>query len=1151
MLKSARPALAVLVFLILLSTPLLADSQIFYLKGDPADQTNKVVNDVGSATFDQAAPTGTIPITQTTTAFANEDFVANGLALYWSGPYSGPATGTLDFKWYWSSQVASAIGGFLDISIFADPDYASANRVQPEKLIGRALVPLSGIGATPTLVHSQIPISGNVVSTLLIQCVPHYLANDSELFVHYNSASTPSSFQILSMARVPFPAAPQSSGLPLRFKTLTPSPAQLASGLGTDAGEPSIGANWISKNALFLSLNTTFRVKFDDSCPVTPSATWTNKSALGTSVISLDPILFTDPETGRTQVSELLANPLVSASAFSDDDGESWTPSQGAGIGSGVDHQTIGGGPFHAPIPTGTAYSHAVYYCSQDIAEAGCAVSLDGGLTFGPAVPIYAGQCGGLHGHIKVAPDGTAYVPNKGCGENEALVVSEDNGMTWTIRKVPNSLPADSDPSIGISKAGANSRGGRVYFAFADNNNDPVVAVSDDKGQTWHNVYNVAPGIHNVAFPAMVAGDDDRAAFAFLGTSATGSLQARSFPGAWHLYVASTFDGGKTWSTSDATPNDPVQRGPIWMAGGAEISRNLLDFMDATIDQDGRVLIGFADGCFAACTQAPDAARGNSYSAIASIARQSGGRRMFAAKDPAEPTLPGAPTLTITRNGAIARLTWSEANDGGSPVTGYSVYRNGARIGTTSATSYADTSADPNTTYTWSVTATNALGSSCGSNAVAAAPSGSSCDINGLSVVTDPAGDQTGAPQNAALDIQSVAIAEPYTADGAQKLVFIIKTGSLASLPASSQWRVIWNFPVGDSGQYYAEMHTDSNGAVGFEYGRVDITGAVVTSVGQPTALGAAEADSGYTPDGTIRIVLLKNKLTATTTDPGPQTGDLVGGLIARTYTAAGSLATSGRAAIDSTRIADVYALVGNSYCGSATTCLDDDDARIAYANGWHLVDDADASGGHFRLGTGNPSASLTFTVPANQFGAVTYWYAKSTKGGSAELFVDGVSQGTISYNGTSGSLRAPQFGFSQRIAGLQPGTHTLEIRAKGAAYLDRICLESSGSNATPAAGPGATSSSSSTLGVAQDLVSQLTIPSNATAISVVAEAPALVKIVLIDPTGLALATADTSSGLAVINQPLSRGGVYLLKATNLSVGPVSVWTAATPLVGR
>ena len=58
-------------------------------------------------------------------------------------------------------------------------------------------------------------------------------------------------------------------------------------------------------------------------------------------------------------------------------------------------------------------------------------------------------------------------------------------------------------------------------------------------------------------------------------------------------------------------------------------------------------------------------------------------------------------------------------------------------------------------------------------------------------------------------------------------------------------------------------------------------------------------------------------------------------------------------------------------------------------------------------------------------------------------------------------------------------------------------------------------------------------------------------KIVLIDPTGLALATSDNSSGFAVINQPITQSGTYLIKVINLSLGPVQVWTAATPLVSR
>ena len=118
-------------------------------------------------------------------------------------------------------------------------------------------------------------------------------------------------------------------------------------------------------------------------------------------------------------------------------------------------------------LPT-IGYPDAVYYCSQDIATAFCAASHDGGTTFGPGVPTYSLlDCGGLHGHVKVAPDGTAYLPNKSCGENAALVTSTDNGGSWTVHKVPGSSPSDADPSVGV---GAN---GTVYFGYVGSDGRP------------------------------------------------------------------------------------------------------------------------------------------------------------------------------------------------------------------------------------------------------------------------------------------------------------------------------------------------------------------------------------------------------------------------------------------------------------------------------------------------------------------------------------------------------------------------------------------------------------------------------------------------------------------------------------------------------
>lgn len=394
--------------------------------------------------------------------------------------------------------------------------------------------------------------------------------------------------------------------------------------LGQSAGEPSLGVNWRTGNVMYIAGLETLRVSFDDSA--TPAtASWTDVSFPLTGLVTLDPILFTEPATGRTFVAQLAG--AASLMAFTDDDGASWLPST-SGLASGVDHQSVGGGPLAPPL-VGVGYTHGVYYCSQAVALAGCALSLNGGLTFNPPVPLYnLLQCGGLHGHVKVAPDGTAYVPNKGCGGQQAAVVSANNGLTWAVRKVPGSTAGSNDPSVGIASDGT------VYFGFVGADGHPRVAVSSNEGVSWSALTDVgaAFGIQNAAFPAVVAGDGNRAAFAFLGTPTGGNGTGTdvNFPGAWHLYIASTTDGGATWTTVNATPNDPVQRGSICLSGTTcGSARNLLDFMDIAVDEEGRVLVAFADGCVGGCVSAPP----NSGTAIGVIARQSSGPRLFAAFD--------------------------------------------------------------------------------------------------------------------------------------------------------------------------------------------------------------------------------------------------------------------------------------------------------------------------------------------------------------------------------------------------------------------------------------------------------------------------------------------------------------------------------------
>jgi hypothetical protein len=442
---------------------------------------------------------------------------------------------------------------------------------------------------------------------------------------------------VLALAPSSFAATTTTTTTPATGFTVYPAPA----GLAQDAGEPSIGVDWKTGATVLQSNTQTVKVAFDDTASPA-KATWSDVSYPG-AVIGLDPILHTDHATGRTFASQLLA--ACSIGSTTDDDGASWLPSQGCGVGTAFDHQSVGSGAYPAslsalsnPLNKGTAW----YYCAQADVTATCARSDDGGTTFGPGVPVYnavTDGCAGLHGHLRVAPDGTAYLPNFDCNGKVSNAVSEDGGLTWSVRPIPTSATQDeSDPSTAVGA------GGSVYTGWeqgADNavGSKPYIAVSHDKGTTWSTPVDVgaAFGISNVQFPEVIAGDDDRAAFAFLGTPTGGDDQAATFAGTWHMYIASTYDGGATWTTVDATPTDPVQRGCIWLAGGSSTCRNLLDFNDIDVDALGRVLVGYADGCTGACVTTPPAdyatASGDYRSDAGAIARQSSGRGLFAAHD--------------------------------------------------------------------------------------------------------------------------------------------------------------------------------------------------------------------------------------------------------------------------------------------------------------------------------------------------------------------------------------------------------------------------------------------------------------------------------------------------------------------------------------
>ena len=765
-------------------------------------------------------------------------------------------------------------------------------------------------------------------------------------------------------------------------------------GVADSAGEPSVGSNWTHEvvnhntnvggstnnipnggTSLYFGgfLPAMAKVTWDD-CSSPAGALWENKPLLSANTprAAGDPILFTDHDTGRTFCGQLEGlTPAGCTIDITDNDGDSFIPSDGV-IPSDVDHETIGGGRYHSPLPNpGPVYQNAIYYASQSVGEARALRSDNGGILFSPATtPMFAvTDCAGLHGHIKVSPaDGTVYVPDFACGGSlpfhnggqQAVVVSEDNGITWTVRTIPDSTTSGviqepvtpgtaqtRDPSVAIAADGT------VYFSYQAANGHSMVAVSHDKGVTWApsvdvgaSVVNGGP-VLNATFVAAVAGDPDRAAVTFMGTETGGNnwdcgngntcSYGPDFTGIWYLYISVTYDGGHTWITQNVTPGDPTQRGGIC---GGGTCRNLLDFMDATIDKRGRIVVGYDDGCISVGCVAGSAP--NDFTSKGAIARQSGGKRMFSAFDPVEPAVPGAPRLSGSLVGTTATLTWPVPDNGGSPITGYKVYRKvGANAFTLLATvptnTYVDTTSAAGDIY--HVTAVNGQGEGpyCNDVTPVAGPIETACKLPGILAVNDLNPDGTdndsgaNTPPDGSVNIRELFVAEPFLGAGVEKLIFTMQLApsTLSSPPPSSQWYIIWQRQGTDPSdpndasydRMFVAMKTDASGALSFQYGKFGVPLDATNPNPQantPTTFGNADTGTYDVATGLVTITISNFKLRAI--DGGGSkyiAGTSLSALNVRTYLARPDAGQKSQNNASDITGDGSYTLVGNASCAT------------------------------------------------------------------------------------------------------------------------------------------------------------------------------------------------------------------------------------------
>ncbi len=428
---------------------------------------------------------------------------------------------------------------------------------------------------------------------------------------------------------------------PRQAEVIVAEPESMAffvSTVGERAPEPSVGIT-SSGCIFFVALEKVMR-----SCD--HGTNWERTDGLLVSPTSNDPYLWVDPITDR--VFDVQMGPLTHTwIAWTDDDGTNWLGNPyDQGPYPVNDHIKVGSGPWTGEgLGYGSAgglnpsYETAVYFCYNKLIGVYCYTSFDGGMTFpvGGQIIGLAGS-GGLHGAITTAPDGTVYVPPR--TGTPTVLFSKDNGFSWESRTMGSDV-GTPDPRKN-SEVGTDSAS-NAYHIWIGADHGVYMARSTDSGNTWDETsLRISPvEITSATFPHIDAGDPGRVAVAYLGaTDYVGNPQladeahGSEVNATYHMYVSYSLDAlapSPTWTTIQIS-QDPVQIGSICLNSGAcsNGNRNLLDFNDLTIDQDGRIYIAYADGCTGECA-AGDHTPSKSRDALGKVAIQAGGPSLYEA----------------------------------------------------------------------------------------------------------------------------------------------------------------------------------------------------------------------------------------------------------------------------------------------------------------------------------------------------------------------------------------------------------------------------------------------------------------------------------------------------------------------------------------
>jgi hypothetical protein len=354
----------------------------------------------------------------------------------------------------------------------------------------------------------------------------------------------------------------------------------------------------------------------------------------GTHLNTNDPLVFVDPDTGRVYMSDILPLSCTFLS-WSDDLGESWTTNPYACGNSHVnDHQTIVTA-FPRTLPT-VGYPKVVYICTNDVAYFACATSLNGGLTFGPQIPVDVGLdpartdmasgeeiplCGATTAHLRAGPDGKVYLPKSDCSIQSSppvVYVTEDDGLTWTKKRIADVDMAGHEIGFAVDEEN------NLYATWPGLDGRQWFAASNDAGETWSAPLDItAPGVTATMFTAAAAGGVGKVAFAYVGSTIEGGYENKSTGNAglagdilgqpelpewdnatWNGYLGVITDVFGTPVVQSVTVNDPADPLARRLCGGTRC-HGMNDFIDMVVDAEGRPWVAFVDVCNADCAADP------------------------------------------------------------------------------------------------------------------------------------------------------------------------------------------------------------------------------------------------------------------------------------------------------------------------------------------------------------------------------------------------------------------------------------------------------------------------------------------------------------------------------------------------------------------